>query len=189
MPSKHRRPTFRRTRRGFSLVEVSVATCVLVIAISGLVASMLTASNLHRVSGETARAHRAAVVALEELQGVPFAEVFRAYNANADDDAGLTVAARGANFAVQGLDARPDDGDGLCGEIQFPIVLAGTDQELREDLVDAALGLPRDLNADGVIDALDHSANYVVLPVRVLVRWRGFSGDREVRLETVLCNR
>jgi hypothetical protein len=63
---------------------------------------------------------------------------------------------------------------------------AGGALELREDVVDAGLGMPRDLNLDGVIDALDHSGDYRILPVRVLVEWTGMSGNRTHRLETVL---
>jgi hypothetical protein len=49
--------------------------------------------------------------------------------------------------------------------------------------------MPRDVDLDGVVDVADHSTDYVLLPVRILVRWRGVSGVRELELESVLCER
>jgi len=179
----------RRTRAGFSLVEVSVAMCVMVVALSALVSSLVASSGMHRVSSETAVAQRAAVQLLEQIQGAPFAEIYRAYNASAADNGGLTIAPPGANFAVAGLDPAPGDADGLCGEVQFPDVDVAGVLQLREDVVDGDLGMPRDLDLDGVVDVADHSADYTLLPVRILVRWRGASGVRELELESVLCER
>lgn len=179
----------RRARAGFSLVEVSVAMCVVVVALSALVSSLIASSGMHRVSSETAIAQRAAVQLLERMQGAPFDEVYRAYNATAADDGGLTVAAPGANFAAPGLDALPGDADGLCGQVQFPDVDVAGVLQLREDVVDGDLGMPRDLDLDGLVDGADHGSDYVLLPVRIVVRWRGVSGVRELELESVLCER
>lgn len=179
----------RRARAGFSLVEVSVATCVMVVALSALVSSLVASSGMHRVSSETAIAQRAAVQLLEQMQGAPFEQIYRAYNASAADDGGLTIAPPGANFAVAGLDALPGDADGMCGEVQFPDVDVAGVPQLREDAVDGDLGMPRDVDLDGVVDVADHSTDYVLLPVRILVRWRGVSGVRELELESVLCER
>jgi hypothetical protein len=32
--------------------------------------------------------------------------------------------------------------------------------------------MPRDLNGDGVVDALDHSVDRILLPVKVTVEWK-----------------
>jgi hypothetical protein len=61
--------------------------------------------------------------------------------------------------------------------------------ELREDVVDTDLGLPRDLNGDGAIDGADHSADYRILPVRVTVSWTGQNGVRSMDFVTVLTER
>lgn len=50
--------------------------------------------------------------------------------------------------------------------------------ELREDTVDPNLGMPRDLNGDGVIDGLNHASDYVILPVRIEVKWSESGADR-----------
>ena len=99
-------------------------------------------------------------------------------------------AAPGANFAVPELNGLPGDADGLCGRVIFPTQLVGAVEQLREDVIDAELGMPKDLNGDaGVIDALDHAANYRLLPVRVRVEWQGAIGPRRVDIQTILCLR
>ncbi|HVS19906.1 MAG TPA: hypothetical protein VMT18_14975, partial [Planctomycetota bacterium] len=80
----------------------------------------------------------------------------------------------------------PGDPDGLPGEIVFP----GDGVGLFEDVVFPALGMPRDLTLDDppMIDSLDHSMDYRVLPVLVRVRWAGARGNRELMLGTTLNN-
>src|SRR5262249_55862955 len=90
----------------------------------------------------------------------------------------------GSGFAVPGFTAPANDADGLAGWIEFP----GTGTQLLENVDDADLGLPRDLNDDGKVDAANHAANYRLLPVRVVVAWHGKAGDRTLALVTVLAD-
>ena len=91
----------------------------------------------------------------------------------------------GAAFDVDGLEPQDGDADGRVGQILFPVepLLPGI---LREDLNQAELGTPRDLNNDGAIDALDHALDYVVLPVLVRVDWAGPAGDSRVEFRTII---
>jgi hypothetical protein len=152
---------------------------------------MVASHALGRVNRETVIAQAAAQKVVEEARGVPFSEAFACYNATAADDAALTVAARGPSFAVRGLEVVAGDPDGMCGQVIFPTVIpaVGAPEQLREDVADAALGMPRDLNSDNGTDALDHASDYTLLPLRVRVQWRGVSGVRTFDLETVLCLR
>lgn len=172
---------------GFSLIELTVSIAILTVAISGIAGSILSAHTLNRVNQETALAQEAVQRALEELRARPFGEIFAAYNRVAGDDVGLSAGAPGSDFAVPGLDPQRADADGLCGRIEFPSVLNGAFEELREDVVDEGLGMPHDLDASGAPDAADHSGDYVILPVRVVVEWRGVRGDRRWAAETILC--
>ncbi|HTF87280.1 MAG TPA: hypothetical protein VK843_02645 [Planctomycetota bacterium] len=182
-----RRP--RRARAGFTLVDVMMAAVVLAVAISGVCGSIVVSMSLNRVNRDTAVAQQAARLVLEEIESRTFNEVFAAYNADAGDNAGLLSAAPGANFVVAGLEPLDGDADGMCGRIMFPTQVAGGVEQLREDFVDPALGMPRDLNSDAVVDALDHATNYRVLPVRVRIEWQGSTGPRSVDIETMLCQR
>jgi type II secretory pathway pseudopilin PulG len=187
----HRRPPGAAPRRdigGYSLVEVMMAAVVVGVAVLGAVSAILSSVGLTRVNRDTAVARQAARRAIEEVQGVPLQEVFAAFNDTAADDAGLTVAASGADFAVAGLTPVFNDPDGMCGRITFPVA-AGAPAVLREDVADPGLGMPLDLNLDGLIDGADHSGDYVLLPVRVQVQWRGPGGVQTTELTTVLTER
>jgi hypothetical protein len=77
--------------------------------------------------------------------------------------------------------------DGMIGEVQLPTmeVEPGVWQ-VREDLVRPDLGMPRDLNGDSIIDSLDHSEDYLQLPVRVRLDWKGRHGLRSLKMDTFL---
>jgi type II secretory pathway pseudopilin PulG len=176
-------------RSAFSLLEITLALAFLSVAggavMSAIVSNMMTG----RVNRESALAHEAARAHMERLQERPFREIFAAFNADPEDDPGGAGTAPGADFAVPGLSARADDADGLPGRIELPASPGpGGTQLLREDLADASFGMPRDLDLDRHLDALDHAADYEVLPVRVRIEWRGVSGLRAVEAETLLAN-
>ena len=170
---------------------------MLAIAISGSAGAMLSAMQLDRVNREQVAAVQATRRVLEQAQdvvflGVEFPEIFAAYNSVAGDDPAVMVAlgtVPGAAFPCPGLTPQPGDADGLCGQIIFPTVMNGGVLELREDVVDPLLGMPADLNMDGVIDGLDHSGDYRILPMRARVQWRGVTGNRTFDVVTILSDR
>jgi prepilin-type N-terminal cleavage/methylation domain-containing protein len=179
------RTAARKARRGVTLLEIAIAVTILAIGLGTAVYALLGAMALQRSVAERSLALQAAESVMESIQGEVFAEAFARFNGTADDDpaGGLSP---GDAFDVPGLQARPGDPDGLPGEIRFP----GDNVLLLENVVDAELGMPRDLTLDEppVIDNLDHAADYRVLPVQVIVRWRGATGNREVVLGTTLNN-
>lgn len=177
-------------RGGFSLLELAVAVVLLILAIGGLSGVLVAATRLNQANRETALALSAARQAIEVLQAEPFAQVFARYNTDPADDPGAAGSAPGKDFAVPGLAPWNGDPDGFVGEYLFPVAAgAGTSVQLREDLADPALGMPRDLDGDGVVGAADLSGTYRLLPVRVRLRWRGVSGERELAVETFLGGR
>jgi len=182
-------PAVQASRAGAGLVEVMIAAIVVGVALLGAVVAMVDSMSLTRVNRDAAVARQAARLELESLQGVTFSQIFAAYNDDAADDVGLTVPASGAGFEVAGLTPQFGDADGMSGRISFPVEDGGPAGVLREDLVDARFGMPRDLNLDGVIDAADHSDDYVLLPVRVQVEWRSPTGNQSITLETTLSAR
>ncbi len=167
---------------GFALLEVLIVALMSAVAMVAVSMSLAAGSGLGEANAQSARARARAQSAMEALKAAPFSTVFAAFNALPGDDPGGAGMAPGAAFDVQGLRPAPDDVDGRVGSIEFP----GGAAELREDVWDDQMGMPRDLSGDGVIDALDHAALYVVLPVRVRVRWLGATGVQEVVLVTTL---
>jgi len=181
MPSTRTRPG-GGTRAAFSQLELLCAVAVLSMASLVLSRTMVASSQLASATRERSLAIEAARRVLEDLQDADFAAVFALYDANAANDPGP---APGASFAVEGLEPTPDDADGVVGEIVFPV--SGT--QLREDVDLPQLGMPRDLDGDGGTDALDHTANYQLLPVLVRVAWRGQTAPMQVELRTILARR
>jgi len=178
-----------RQQQGFSLLEVAILAVLLLVAIGGLSGAVLSSVRLSRSSEESAKADEGARALAGRMQASTFANLFRLYDANPANDPGGNGTGPGTNFDVRGLTPRTDDADGHVGRIVFPVVdVGGGAQSLRENVDDARLGMEngRDLNGDDVIDAVDHSANYTLLPARLIVEWTGAGGDRSYELDLLL---
>ena len=177
-------------RDGFSLVEIALVTVFLLVAVGGLASAVVSALRLSRTTEETSKADDAVRELAAEMQSAVFADIFHSYNGNPGDDPAGAGTAPGGTFDVLGLTPRRDDPDGRVGRIVFPAlpIGAGPAEALREDVVDARLGMDagRDLNGDGNVDALDHSADYIALPARLIVEWSGAGGPRSVELDLFL---
>lgn len=179
----------KRRRGGFSIVEVMVAAALLAIAISGISGSMLSALALNNVNRDTSIAQQAARRVIEQAHGVQFDQIFFAFNSVAGDTVGIEF---GPNFAVPGLEPIQGDPDGFVGQVMFPTVapVGGGPEDLREDVNDPALGMPRDLDlSGGAPDALPHQNDYRLLPMRVRLQWQGVAGPRQLDLETMFSAR
>lgn len=176
----------RDARVGFSIIELMVALSVAAIGMLGFSQAIIAAVVLNESNQEEALARAGAREMLESCQGVDFAEVFARFNASDLDDPVDGLIVSGA-FSIDGLQAQDDDPDGMVGEIGFPSLAIGAGGEaLREDTVDEGLGTPHDLNGDGVIDFENHAGDYMLLPVRVRVSWRGRGGDSSLEFRTIL---
>jgi len=178
MNTKYRAP---RADRGFTLLELIVSLTVFTLAAGGIVGSLIRVSNVNRQNRELFEAAQVANDILETLRRFPVGDVVVLCNGDpADDPPGLV--GPGPTFAVPGLTPQVGDPDGVVGEILFPLQ-GGI---LREDLVDARLGMPRDLNLDLVVDGDDRAADYRLLPVRIRVQWTGVSGDQQYEVVSLL---
>lgn len=61
---------------------------------------------------------------------------------------------------------------------------ADPEPKVREDVTYTPLGLPFDLNASGAVDAnTDVSTNAILLPVVVVIEWKGVCGDQRVMVQ------
>lgn len=141
------------------LVEVVVAAAILLVGVLTLTAT-LDASLAAVPEDEAVRAAAgAAAAALEQLRALGPDEV--------------CARAPWAAFAVPAL-------SGGGGAIFV---------HTNELEVDAALGLPRDLDGDGAVTNPDVSAAAALLPVEVVVTWQGRAGTRTLRLATLMARR
>ena len=165
------------------MIEIAVAIAVLAIVGASTSALLATSTSSSERNREAALAYEAVQGMLDELQACPRAEVFSRYNATVADDPAAGDSPGNA-FDVQGLAPIAIDPDGRVGLIEFP----GNGVQLLETYVDRDLGCPRDLNGDGDMDLLpiDHSLDYVALPVRVTVTYRTGARGRTVSFVTML---
>jgi type II secretory pathway pseudopilin PulG len=181
----------RTARLGFSLLELTIVVSVLMVAFLALSQSLGTSMRLTGVNRESALVTDAVRARIELLSGVlDFSRVFALYNDDPNDDPDGPGTAPGPGFAVEGLSPVEGDPDGLVGEVVFPTVSgAGGGLELREDLDEPLLGMPRDLDGDGSVDDDDHSGDYRILPVCVRLRWSVGSGERTLEVPTSIADR
>jgi len=163
-----------------------------IFAVAGaiLVHTFNAGHGLRTQAREEAFAMNAAQGVIERMRGAPFGELVASYDADPANDPLGPGTAPGASFVVRDLAPAEDDPDGICGEVRIPVVDVGVagvvDLQVREDVGDAELGIPRDLNGDGAIDRRDHRADAIILPVIVTVRWQSPRGPRELELHTAI---
>jgi len=170
------------------MLEVALLTVFLLIAVGGLSGAVLSSLRVSRATEESARADAAIRALAADMQSTAFNVLYRQYNGDPSDDVPAPNAGPGNAFDVRGLTARPDDPDGRVGRIVFPTEPpgGGPGERLREDVEDARLGMPRDLDGDGDDDDDVSAGTYLVLPVRLVVEWRGAGGTRTVSQDFLL---
>lgn len=161
-------------RAGLSMLEVSLALTILVVALVATSASNARLTSLQRSNRDRNIAHNAVQTISETVQAISRDGI--------DDTAGwanhLAAALSntgqlGNTFDVPGL--APVEGDAHVGTITLL-----TDETRTDAALGLELGMPRDLNGDG--DALDTSAGTGarLLPVIVTLRWRGQNGVQRI---------
>lgn len=180
-----RNDTRARTNSGFTLLELMIAIVTLVIGVLGFAKAIYSWNRAAEGERLKTRAVQAAKRVVEDLQSKPFEDVFALYNTTGVDDP-VGVVVPGPSFTVPGLNPWPGDPDGIAGEVILPIQTVGGIEQLREDSAIPRLNMPRDLNGDGLIDGLDHSGDYRLLPVIVRVRWVGPNGNSQAEFKTIL---
>lgn len=199
----------RRSSRcaGLTVVEIVVALSVMVVAVSIFCQMLVSTARMRSMNHESLLAADGARVALERLRNEPFLNVWRLFNEQPSDDPGGASSGPGNRFAVEGLDPVEGAPSGMVGRYYFPTLavqgtggstsggkvanlggggVATTTYKLREDLTDATLGMPRDLNGDNKIDDKDHALDYLILPVRVEIEWQSKTGVRRFSILTQL---
>ena len=192
---------------GFTMVEMVIAMMILVVAITGLLATIIPATQLIMVNRETTIAMGAAMGMIEYMSDPDiFSDLFALYNRNPTDDPDVGYAEGGApgqHFVVPVLNPVEGDPDGMVGAIYFPTFCTTpgdveTEQLLENKLdaeytgygIDTMLGLPRDLGPPVGLDAdLNHAEDYYLLPVIIRLEWTGVAGERDLMMYTLIAER
>lgn len=166
-----------------------ISLVVLVMTLLGFSQALISSMVTSRVNREVAVATDAARHIISDLQGEAFDQVFANFNSGAAGNLLGNTVVTNSGFAIPGLRAMAGDADGFVGTIRMPESTVIGVIQLREDLNDAQLGMPRDLDGEGPgVDAADHSGDYLILPVVVEVDWLGAAGPAHLEFKTILAN-
>jgi len=176
-------------RIGLTLIEVVTGIGILCLSLVGFLRVVVFADANPEPRQEYLLVQEAARNAILEMQQAEFSSVYALYNEDPFDDPAGIETAPGHRIHVPGLQPAPDGRDGPVGLVIFPTaydVDAGL--ELREDVLNPDLGMPRDLNGDSRIDERNHAKDYSLLPVTVRFEWWGQAGHSFLETRVLLAD-
>ena len=160
---------------GFTLIEVGLAITILVIAVVAMSASTCRLHMLRRQNREITLAQNAVRSAVEQIQALSQRTAQNTPDTWAQDMIAALApgGAIGNTFDAREVDTQ--DGEASVGTIQII-----SDETMTDAALGLDMGMPRDLDGDGVADNADVSAVARILPVIVRVRWRGNRGNGQI---------
>ncbi len=167
-------PPRTSARSGFSLLEITIFTAIMLMGLLAMTSTSLTVSHLSRQNAEKAAARSALQAIVEEIRGV-------SNGMNGADPSWSQVFL--ANYAP----------DGVVGN-QFPVtalpetngapalctVTIVVDETRTDADIGCRLGMPRDLDNDGFADSIDVTDSAQILPVVATVVWFGIAGEQSL---------
>jgi hypothetical protein len=172
------------------VIEILVVMTITAVAVSIFSSMVVNTTRQRVINRETAMAAEASRVLIETMRNAEFSQLFALYNQDPADDPGGAASAPGNRFAVPGLRPLPGAPRGLVGEVRFPelalVVGGAVESELREDVENPELAMPRDLDGDSLIDDEDHAGDYLLLPVLITISWDGQLGPRQFDIHVIL---
>ncbi len=168
---------------GVSLLDSLVSLILIVITLLSLIAGILTSISLQQQNRELSLAMNMARTYLSQIEQYNclygLVESFNTYTSNAYQF-----------FDVPGLSpstGSPEDSSGTkrVGYVAFPTKPGNT---LNEDEL-ASWGREKDLDGNGSVNTSVSPSDLVWLPLRIIIRWRGKTGNREWILSSTLPKR
>jgi type II secretory pathway pseudopilin PulG len=193
----------RRRDGGFTLIEVVIALCVIVLTLIGLIAGISYASRTNATIQEDELAMRGAQKIIETIRSYPVGMVWACFNNAPNDAVNLhpTLAWNATSypemasnqFVVDGLTPIGDTINGVtwtqCGLVSFPGDQTTTLVEITDPADPMYDENATDLNANHVTnETLTVGEKYNLLPVTITLRWRGITGKRTMTFRYLLIN-
>jgi prepilin-type N-terminal cleavage/methylation domain-containing protein len=117
---RSKNPPPRGNRRGFTFVEVLVASAILAVSAVGIAGALVQAPKVSRAAREEMSARASMRGMVSEVSAAPYS--------------GMATAFAGTGFDVLGLEAPDGDADGLPGSVLVEEVLEGGAQYYRVTL-------------------------------------------------------
>ncbi len=161
-------------RGGFTLIEAVVVMSILLMGLLALTSTSVSVHALRESDRERRLANNALDSIVEDVKRIAYDQVGSEPNWSQNLVNSFSPGGNpGPGFEVNGL--TPRAGEPFVVTVTIPVDETMTDQELA-----VTLGMPRDLDNDGLVDNANVVGTATVLPVIVRVRWTGSSGDREL---------
>jgi prepilin-type N-terminal cleavage/methylation domain-containing protein len=161
-------------RKGFTLLEVTLAMSVLVIAMMAISATTLRVHALRRENRDRSVAENGVRMIAERIQSA--SRLARTDPAGWAQNVVTSLSAGGSIGNKFDLaDLIPVDAGSSVGSITVV-----TNENLTDAFLDAQLGMPRDLDGDGIVGNGDVSHSARLLPVIVRARWKGVGSKQEI---------
>lgn len=164
-----------RAGGAFTLLELAIATSILMIGIVSVLSATSRMHSLRIANHERTLAQNAARSMSERMHAS--AHGFSADPGTWAEQLFATFGPGGSfgdTFSVEGLTLV--EGDESVGTL-----LIGRDETDTDTELQAQLGMPRDLNGDGDANDTDVRAGARLLPVVLTLRWRGERGIHQLR--------
>ena len=158
-------------RGGFTLVEVAIAVIVLLVGLMALSASAVRVQGLARAARERMAAQNALRAKAEEIRSISRAGLADPLGWGVHVGNALSAI---ATFQVEGL--TPAEGQTSVGKVQLV-----NDETASDATLGVELGLPRDLDGDGLANNAAVGASARLLPVVLEVRWTSAWGEQHVK--------
>lgn len=164
----------RHWRSGFTFFEVAIAITILTVAVLAMTATLTRVHSLEGSSREQDIAQRSIDAMLQEVRSLGQ----EARSADGEWSSFLIDAlspggSMGDTFETEGLD--PIQFGGTVGSIEVI-----TDETLTDADIGFKLGMPRDLDGDGLTTNTDVRGTALVLPILVRSSWSGPYGTAQL---------
>lgn len=143
---------------GITIVEVVVGIVLFTITLVGLGSMLVSNRQSQEMAAEEALVSHSFRRMVETIRSTPFSEIASTY--------------QGFSFTVPEIEA--------TGTVQLFLNETGGSADA------AKLGLPRDLDGDGLPTSTDVSASYELLPVKIQISWTSFYGPQNRDLYLLL---
>ena len=168
-------PTTTGSDRGFTVLEMALATVTLMIGIMSISAATLRMHQLGRQNRERTLAHNAIHAVAERLNSA---------SAIAAKDPGSWAATLLEAYGPGGVVGDTFDIEGLtppAGQATVGTITIVTNETATDDDLGVIMGMPRDLNGDGDASDLDVAEDARMLAMIVTATWRGEGSTVVVR--------
>jgi hypothetical protein len=180
----------RQGTAGSAMLDVVMGCTVLTIAVLGALSVIPGAAQMQNGLCEREEAQLVLQRIAEEVFRESPTEAFVEFNSSGMDDFDGPDTGHGPEFDLQG--SIPTSNGSALGRVILPHYTINGFGEARifEDTIDPLLGMPCDLDGDGVVSTGGvPPEDLLILPVRLVIEWEGVGGRQHIETRFILGNR